>query len=184
MQSVVGVFKTRAASEAAVKDLYDAGVPLQSMSFLTPEQSEAELETLPTTDAESPGIGKAISSVVGGAIGAGGGMALGTALASLMVPGVGTIFAAGVGAAALLGLGGAAVGAAVGEKTEEELDTGVPRDDIETYHALLRKGRSLVVVNLPPERDADVVRQIMQVHGSEEVDEARKEVKEDRPNAA
>jgi len=183
MQSVAGVFRTRTSAERAVKDLYDAGIMIDSMNLLTPEQSEAALETIPTTDAESPGIGKAITTVVGTAIGAGGGMALGTALASIFVPGVGTIFALGVGAAALLGAGGAAVGAAVGEKAEEELDTGVPRDDIEKYHTLLRNGRSLVIVNLPPDRDADVIRQILEVHGAEDVDHAIDDLKQ-RPSAA
>ena len=96
---------------------------------------------------------------------------------------MGSIFALGVGAAALLGLGGAAVGAAVGEKAEEELDTGVPRDDIEKYHSLLRNGRSLVIVNLPSDRDADVIRQILEVHGAEDVDRAIDDLNQ-RPSAA
>jgi hypothetical protein len=125
---------------------------------------------VPVTDAESPGIGKAISSYLGGAIGAGAGFGLGSAAASLLVPGVGTIFAIGIGAAALLGVGGAAVGAAVGKETETELDEGVPRDDVESYRRLLQQGRSLVIVSVDSDNKAAQVRSFLEEHGGEPFD--------------
>ena len=101
-------------------------------------------------DAEPDGIWKAMGAVVGGAVGASAGLAGGAAVASLLVPGGGTVFAIGLGAAAALGLGGAAAGAKAGDVTEHALDVGVPKDEVQFYHDLLRQGRSLVMANVDP----------------------------------
>jgi hypothetical protein len=147
MEGIVGVFRSRDDAEHAVNDLRRMGQPEDSIVFLTPHASEAQLAEVPTTNAESPGIGKGISTVVGGAIGGGAGLGIGSALASLFVPGIGPILAAGIGAGALLGIGGAAAGAAIGEATEESLDTGIPIDDLSRLRFLLKSGRTLVVVS-------------------------------------
>src|SRR5262249_5746794 len=107
--------------------------------FLTGLDSAAQTTSLPTTDAEPEGIGKAMGVLVGGAAGASTGLALGSALASLFVPGVGPIMAAGIGAAAMLGLGGAVAGAKLGHESEDALDEGVPKDDIFLYRQLLKR---------------------------------------------
>lgn len=146
MEGIVGVFRSRTDAERAVNDLRRLGQPENSIVFLTPGASPDQLSQVPTTNAESPGIGKGISTVVGGAIGGGAGLGLGSALASLFIPGVGPIVAAGIGAAALLGIGGAATGAAIGEAAEESLDTGLPIDDLSRLRYLLKSGRTLVVV--------------------------------------
>jgi len=175
MEGVVGVFSSRAAAESATRELRNLGFAEDAIVFLTPHASSKEIGEIPVTDAESPGIGKAISSYLGGAIGAGAGLGLGTAAASLFVPGVGPIFAAGVGAAALLGVSGAAIGAAVGKETETDLDEGVPRDDVETYRRLLRENRSIVVVSVDSVEKAAQVRSFLEEHGGEPFDRGRRE---------
>ncbi len=100
MQSVVGLFTSRTAAEHVVRGLLEIGIQPQDISFLTRES--AAVESVPTTDAEAPGMGKTLGAYVGGVIGASAGLALGSAVASLAVPGVGMVFAAGVGAAAAL----------------------------------------------------------------------------------
>ena len=97
MQSIVGVFTSCAAADRAVREMLDKGIPPQSLIFLTSEQLPAEVERVPTTDAEAHGMGKAIGAFVGGVVGASAGLGLGSAVASLVVPGVGTILAAGLG---------------------------------------------------------------------------------------
>jgi len=92
------------------------------------------------------------------------------------VPGVGTVFAIGLGAAAALGLGGAAAGAKAGDVTEHALDVGVPKDDVQFYHDLLRQGRSLVIANVGTEEQAATARSVFKQQGSEDVDRARKEL--------
>ena len=104
MDTIVGVFRTRVAAAQALNGLLQNGVPQQAIIFLTGDQSQAEIASVPTTDAESDGMGKTLGSYVGGIMGAGAGLYLGSALASLAVPGVGPILAAGIGAAAALGL--------------------------------------------------------------------------------
>ena len=147
MEGIVGVFRARKDAEQAANDLRRLGYPDGSILFLTPQATDAELARVPTTTAESPGIGKAISRVVGAAIGGGAGLGIGSALAAMVVPGVGPILAAGIGAGALLGIGGAATGAAIGGASEEALDTGIPIDDVGRLRYLLKSGRTLVVVS-------------------------------------
>lgn len=146
MEGIIGVFRSRNDAEHAYSDLRRLGQPEDSIVFLTPEATDAELARVPTTTAENPGIGKAISSVVGLAVGGGAGMAIGSALAAMAVPGVGPILAAGFGAGALLGIGGAVAGAKLGAKSEEALDNGIPIDDVGRLRYLLKAGRTLIAV--------------------------------------
>lgn len=174
MEGVVAVFTSRSAAENAICDLLGS-FGSHAIKFLTPEAGPQEIAGLPATDAEAPGIGKAISSYVGGAIGAGAGLGLGAA-ASLLVPGVGQIFAVGVGAAALLGAGGAAVGASLGESSEMRLDQGVPRDQVLHYRELLCQGRSLVIVSADSAERAEKARLIARNHGGEPFDFAHRQI--------
>jgi hypothetical protein len=174
MQTVVGIFSSRSKAEDAVRDLLQNVLPDRSIIFLAGQQTEARLASLPTTDAESDGMGEALGAVVGAAVGAGAGFALGGMAVSLAVPGVGPILAAGLGAAALLGLGGAAVGAGVGEASETAMDEGVPRDDVDFYRELLRGGRSLVVAEAHSDTQAEEVRAVLEKHGAEDTEDARK----------
>lgn len=167
MEGIVGVFRSRSDAENAVRDLRRMGQPESSIVFLTPEAPDQELSLVPTTNAEEPGIGKTISTVVGGVIGAGAGLGLGSALASLVVPGVGPIFAAGLSAAALLGVGGAATGAAIGDAAERSLDTGVPIDDLGRLRFLLKSGRTLVVVSAGSKDKEAQVRALFDTFGAE-----------------
>ena len=186
MESVVGIFRSLASAEQ-VEDLMESGMAEQSIVFLSnqaPEkggsraESEEKLDEVPTTDAEGDGMGKAMGAVVGGAVGASAGMAAGaTVAASLLVPGVGTIFAIGVGAAAALGLGGAAAGAKAGDVAEHAVDAGIPRDDVEFYREMLRRGHSIVIANVESEADASRAREIFKQEGSEDVASARKELR-------
>jgi hypothetical protein len=174
MQSIVGIFDSRTTAEQAVRGLLARGISPQSISLLSGESGKAEVERLPTTDAEPEGMGQTMGAVVGGAMGAGAGLSLGSAVASLLVPGVGTIFAIGLGAAALLGLGGAAAGAGLGESSELTADTGVPKDDVFFYRQLLKQGCSLVVAAVDIEDQAVAVRVVFEQHGAEDIDSARK----------
>ena len=177
MQSVVGVFTSCAAADKAVREMLQQGIPPQSLIFLTSEQLPAQVERVPTTDTEAHGMGKAIGAFVGGVVGASAGLGLGSAVASLVVPGVGTILAAGIGAASLLGLGGAIAGEEIGDRSEDAMDQGVPRDDVLLYRELLKRRRTLVIANLQADDMAETARTIMQQNGAENIDEARKEIR-------
>jgi hypothetical protein len=184
METLVGIFNSRADAERAVEGLHAIGLSSDAIVFLTPGQSTEQLDSVPTTDAEAPGMGEALSGYVGGVIGGGIGLGAGAGLASLLVPGVGTVFAIGLGAAALLGLGGAAAGAAIGEASEKALDQGVPRDDVLFYRELLQRGRSLVVASVETDELAVAARAVLHEHGSEDVDAVRSEWRDRRLDQA
>ena len=63
MDTIVGVFRTRVAAAQALNGLLGNGVPQQSIIFLTGDQSQAEIASVPTTDAESDGMGKSLGSL-------------------------------------------------------------------------------------------------------------------------
>lgn len=187
MQSVVGLFRSVAEAEQAVEDLISSGMAEQSIIFLSNEApgmrgvratSEKKLDEVPTMDTEGDGMGKTMGALAGGAVGASAGLAAGaTVAASLLVPGVGTIFAIGVGAAAALGLGGAAAGAKVGDVAEHAVDAGIPKDDVQFYHELLRRGHSVVIANVDSTEHAARAQEVFKQHGTEDVDAARRELK-------
>jgi hypothetical protein len=184
MQTVVGIFRSRAAAEQAVRGLVNRGIKRECIIFLSAESAEnaavsdsaeKKLEKLPTTDAEADGMGAGIGALLGGGVGASAGLAGGAAVASWMVPGVGTILAIGLGAAAVLGLGGAVAGAKAGDAAEHALDIGVPKDDVFLYRDLLRRGRSLVITNLESDDMAPSAKDAFEEQGGEDVAEARQE---------
>jgi anti-sigma B factor antagonist len=140
METAIGVFDSREAAEAAVKELIQNHVPQESIIFLT--RSE--------TDAMSFGkdLGRFAGGFMGGAVGATVGC-VGATLA--LIPGFGQVFALGVGGAALLGyLGSRAGGSIAGIATEPEVPAPTPGEKApeEAAHFLevLRSGRSLVLV--------------------------------------
>jgi hypothetical protein len=176
MRSVVGIFASRVAAERSISQLLDAGISRNEIIFLSREGGDMNIENVPTTDAESEGMGNALGAVVGGTVGAGAGMGIGTAVAGLLLPGVGPIFAAGVGAAALLGLGGAVVGGALGGESERALATGVPKDDTLLFCELLKRGRSVIIASTDSDETAKAVHAILKGHSGQELAEAVEEL--------
>ena len=173
METVVGIFKTRAEADRVAGYLKSAGVPDEHLIVLMPGASEGQLKAVPTTETEPPGAGAALGGVVGGALGAASGMSLGAAAASFFVPGVGPVIAIGLLGAALFGAGGAVGGAALGEALDEGLLEGLPTDELFVYEDALRQGRSVVIVFTPEGRQSEVVRKIIEQAGPEDVDSAR-----------
>lgn len=173
MEPVVGIFRSSADAERALQQLNAIGVPRNRVGLLVPGVGENERgKSIPITDAEPPGIGKALGAAVGGAMGVAGGASTGAALASLLVPGVGPVIAFGLIGAALLGAGGAATGGIVGESLEENLSEGLPRDELYIYEDALRLGRSVVVAFGEDSASAENIGNALSQSGAETVDAA------------
>jgi hypothetical protein len=168
MQAVVGVVRTYPEALRIVEAVCALGIPDRHISVLSPPTPEGVIQTLPKTDAEQPGIGGTIGGVVGGAAGTAGGLAV----ASLALPGVGPVIAAG---AIALGLLGAVAGTAVGRGLDDTLSKGLPTDELYVYRDALRRGRSVVVVTVEDEEDAERVRRLLNDVGAESTDAAREE---------
>jgi hypothetical protein len=173
MSTVAGIFNSAAEAERAVEGLRSAGLGEERVSLLTPGTSQEQLDEVPTTETEQPGMGTALGGAVGGALGVAGGLHLGAAAASLLVPGVGPVLAAGLVGAALLGAGGAATGAAAGGALEDSMAKGLPHDELFVYEDALRRGRSVVLAVTDDEAQADTARGVLAGAGAESVDAAR-----------
>jgi len=168
MQAVVGVVRHYSEAERIVEASREIEIADRHISMLSPGSSEAAIRRVPTTEAEQPGIGRAIGSVVGGATGT----ASGLAVASIALPGVGPIIAAG---AIALGLLGAVAGGAVGDQLDDTLSPGLPTDELYVYRDALQKGRSIVIAMAEDDAQATQVRQLFASLGAESVDAARDE---------
>jgi hypothetical protein len=174
METVAGVFRTRAEAEKAVQQLHSLGIPNDRIALLTPEMSDERVEeSVPTSDTEQPGMGTAMGGAVGGAMGVAGGATLGAAAASLLVPGVGPVIAGTILGAAILGAGGTAAGMAVGEALEEGLVEGLPHDELYLYEDAVRHGRSVVIGFVETDETRDAAREVLARAGAESVDAAR-----------
>jgi hypothetical protein len=174
METVAGIFPSRAAAEEAVRQLHSMGIPNDRIALLTPGMNDERVEkAVPTADSEQPGMGQAMGGAVGGAMGVAGGATLGAAAASLLVPGVGPVIAGGLLGAAILGAGGTVTGMAAGEALEKELVAGLPHDELYLYEDALRKGRSVVIAFPNDEGATYAARGALVSAGAESIDEAR-----------
>lgn len=174
METVAGVFRSRADAEKAVQQLHSQGVPNDRIALLTPGMTDERVEdAVPTADSEQPGMGKAMGGAVGGALGAAGGATLGAAAASLLVPGVGPVMAGAILGAALLGAGGAATGMAAGEAMEEGLVHGLPHDELYLYEDAVAHGRSVVIAFVETDEARDAAENTLKSAGAETIDAAR-----------
>jgi hypothetical protein len=175
MNTVVGIFNSFADAKRASAMLRSLGIPENRISVLSPGTRESEVETnIPTSETEQPGMGTAVGGAVGGALGVAGGLEAGM-VATALLPGVGPVFALGLLGAALLGLGGAAAGAAAGGALEENLDGGLPRDELYLYEDALRKGRSVVIAAADSDEAAARARTELERAGAESIDAARQQ---------
>ena len=151
------------------------GFSVDRIELLLPgsRRLEAELETVPTEEAEQSGVGQAVAGVIGGAAGASAGFGLGAATASLLIPGVGPVTAIGLAAAALFGAAGAAGGVAAGKALEDSTRSGIPRDELYLYEDALAHGKSVLFARPESEEQADWARGQLAAAGAESLDAAR-----------
>jgi len=175
MKTIVGVFPQLRDAEDAVKQLRTLGFTQDHLVVLIPGAANKELDSVPTTQTEQPGMGKALGGVIGGATGlwAGGGAA--PVVTSLLVPGVGPVIAIGIALTTLGGLVGAAVGAAAGDAVEQSLDTGLPQDELFVYEEALRQERTVVIALTDDPAQEEAAREVFVQAGAESLDAAREQ---------
>jgi hypothetical protein len=172
MVPIVGVFKSREQAEIAAKALRSAGVPRDKINMLAPGASSKQIETIPVTDTEQTGMGKAMGGVVGGALGAAAGAELGAIAATILIPGFGAIIGIGAVAVALLGGGGAIGGFFLGGALDEAMTEGLPVDEMYVYEDALRRGRAVLFAFAHDDAQAATVRRVLTSSGAETVDAA------------
>ena len=173
MEAVTGIFTSFNQAQRSAEQLSARGFSNDRINLLAPGTSGAEVENIPSTEGEQPGMGKAVGGVVGAAVGTAAGAPLGMTLAAAVLPGVGPAIAIGLAASALLGIGGAIGGAAAGGSLENALTEGLPKDEVFVYEDALRQGRTVMVTLADDGDQAEVARQILQQNGAESIDAAR-----------
>jgi hypothetical protein len=170
-QTITRLFDSREYAENAVRDLEKAGVHKGQISILAPAAAEGE----PRTFSDHPivrehhteaGRGAGAGATLGGVIGAGAGLLAG--LGMLVIPGLGPLVAAGwivttVSGLVAGGVAGAVVGGAVGALVE----AGVPEEDAHVYAEGMRRGGSLVIVQVDHHDAAKVEEILTREHGVE-----------------
>jgi hypothetical protein len=167
VKSVVGIFRTRQEATKGANLLQTSGFDGANVILLAC-CNESDIEAVPTEDAEQPGMGKAIGSVVGGAMG----LSAGAMIGSFLLPGIGLVMAVAFGAAAG-GVGGAVAGGVAGRALENLGSRGVPKDEIFFYEDALRQGRAVVVGLSDDDRQIETGREVLEKAGAETLDAAR-----------
>jgi hypothetical protein len=173
MITVAGIFDSPQRAQRAALALRRAG--LTNLNLLLPGATDGQVDEVPKSETEQPGMGAAVGGVVGGAIGLAGGLGLGTAAATILIPGVGPVLAMGMAAAAVFGFGGAVTGAAAGAALEQSSTAGLPADELFVYKDALRKGMSVLFVQAPDADEAERANAALTAAGAESVDAAREQ---------
>lgn len=173
MVPVVGVFSSHDKAIEAARAAQSAGLPKDKINLLSPGASAHEIESIPVTDTEEAGMGKALGGVVGGAVGAAAGAELGAIAATILVPGFGALIAIGAVAVALLGTGGAVGGFLLGGALDENLTEGLPVDEMYVYEDALKQGKTVLFGFAHDDAQAESVREALAAAGAESIDAAR-----------
>jgi hypothetical protein len=172
MQTVAGVFQSAKEARRAASELLLSGFSRDQVSLLLPGASEEQIHSVPTSETEQPGMGKAMGGVVGGSLGAATGFELGV-YATALIPGVGPVISAGIAGAALLGAGGLIAGMELGAAGEKKSTEGVPADEIFFYEDALRQGRSVVILLARSDEEKHRAQHLLASMDAESIDAAR-----------
>ena len=159
---VTGLFKSRAAAEAAVDALIKRGYTRDEISVLMSDATRSKEFAVETRShaADGAGIGGAVGGTIGAVLAAI--VATGT---NLVIPGVGLIIAGPI-AAALAGLGaGAATGGLVGAL----IGAGIPEHRAKVYDSGIRGGGILLGVEARSDDNADQLQKFLEDLGAEHV---------------
>ncbi|MDW8402974.1 general stress protein [Chloroflexus sp.] len=142
VRSIVGVYPTMEAAEAAIHTLSEAKFPIDHVSVIAQNlQSEKQVHGFVTTS-DVAKSGASVGAWTGGVFG----LLLGAAF--LWVPGFGPLIVAGPLSAALLGgLEGALAGAAGGGLLGALVGWGISKEHILKYEEAIKAGQYVLVVH-------------------------------------
>lgn len=159
---VTGLFKTRAAAEAAVDAIIKRGYTRDDISVLMSDATKSKEFAIEsgTHAADGAGIGGAVGGVAGATLAAI--LAVGTSIA---LPGLGLIIAGPIVAA----LAGAGAGAAAGGLIGALVGAGIPEHRAKVYDAGIRGGGILIGVEAKSNEDADKLEKLLEELGAENV---------------
>jgi len=160
MQTVVGIFETRAEAQAAIERLKATGMAPDAISVAMKDVRESsdlvELTGAHDLSAEGATAGALSGATVGTLVG------LALVGSTVVLPGLGPFLIGGPLAAALAGAG---IGAASGGLLGALIGSGIPESDAENYAAGIEQGQIFVAVSVP-DSEAATIRKIFDEEGS------------------
>ena len=159
---VTGLFRTRAAAEAAVYAIIKRGYTRDDISVLMSDATKNKEFAVQTRShaADGMGVGGAIGGTVGAVL-----LAIAAVGTSIAIPGIGLVVAGPI-AAALAGLGaGSATGGLIGLL----IGTGIPEHRAKVYDTGLRGGGILLGVETKNSEDVDKLETLLEDIGAEYV---------------
>ena len=159
---ITGLFKTRAAAEAAVDAIIKRGYTRDDISVLMSDSTKNKEFAVQTRSHAADGLG--VGSAIGGTVGAvlAAIAAVGTAIA---IPGVGLIVAGPIAAA----LAGAGAGGATGGLIGLLIGTGIPEHRAKVYETGVRGGGILLGVEAKDSEEVDKLETLLEDIGAEYV---------------
>lgn len=174
--AVVGLFDAFEDASRTVDDMVAAGFDRDAISLVASNATreydryvehrhDERYDEVVDADTMGPGEGAAAGGGIGAAIGGIGGVLMGLGL--LAVPGVGPALAAGPIVSGLIGAG---IGGAAGGIMGALVNAGIPEERAHGYAEGVRRGGTVVTVNVPPE-EAARAEDIMVRHGVVDIDE-------------
>lgn len=173
-KTVIALYDHLHDANAAVEELVDHGFSPGSISLMTSDAMGEYSSYIDDEDetAEAEAGAAEAGAGVGALVGGLGGLLVG--IGALAIPGIGPVIAAGPLATVVSGLIGAGIGAMVGGVTGGLIgalvEIGVSEDEAELYAEGVRRGGSLVAVEVDEQR-ADEARQILDGFGPVDVEE-------------
>src|SRR5947207_1679359 len=159
---VTGLFKSRAAAEAAVDALVKCGYTRDEISVLMSDATRSKEFAVETRShaADGAGIGGAVGGTIGAVLAAI--VAVGTSIA---IPGIGLVVAGPIAAA----LAGAGAGAATGGIIGLLVGTGIPEHRAKVYDTGVRGGGILLGVEAKSSDEVDKLQTLLEDIGAEYV---------------
>ena len=160
MKTVVGMFDTKTAAEAAITRLHREGVDRSAISVGMKDPRETAEITESTGAHDLSGEGTTTGLVSGAGVGVLVGLAI--AGSTIVLPGIGPLLIAGPLAAALTGAG---IGAASGGLIGGLIGSGIPEEHANEFHSGLERGHVLVAAHVDASQVVEV-RKILDEEGS------------------
>jgi hypothetical protein len=159
---VTGLFKTRAAAEAAVDAIIKRGYTRDDISVLMSDATKNKEFAVQTRTHAVDGMG--IGSVIGGTVGAVL-LAIAAVGTSIAIPGLGLLVAGPIAAA----LAGAGAGGATGGLIGLLIGTGIPEHRAKVYDTAIRGGGILLGAEAKTDDEVDRLETLLEDIGAEYV---------------
>ncbi|ACK69097.1 hypothetical protein PCC7424_0637 [Gloeothece citriformis PCC 7424] len=142
----VGILPNRRDAEMALRELRDAGFPMEKVSLIGKNDHQVAGVNHDVHKGNKADEGAKAGAAAGGVLGGLTGLLVG--LGSLAVPGIGPLLFAGTGATALAtALTGGAIGAAAGGLGGALIGLGIPEHQAQHYSDRVKRGGYLLMVD-------------------------------------